>query len=480
MKREIVGTNQKALEINLDVSEYGTFAEIGAGQEVARWFFKVGGAAGTIAKTISAYDMTVSDAIYGPTERYVSRQRLQSMLAYEFNLLIQRLDKSRGQNTKFFSFAETVTARSYKHDNESHGWLGIRFQTEHKCEPSEIIIHVRMLDPSNIQQQEALGILGVNVIYGAYHFYQNPELYIESLLDNLDAKRVEVDMIKFSGHAFSKVDNRVMSLELVRQGLANSAMFTADGEVVQASELLYKKAILVERGSFRPVTRVTLNMLECAEAQFVQHPQVRDEEMVVLMEMTLRNLNVTTEGTIEHQDFLDRVDLLGSLGKTVLISNYGRFHSLAAHLFRYTKKMIGIAMGVPTLREIFEEKYYTDLEGGILESFGRLFKNDLKLFVYPMQEPKNKALITAANLQVAPNLRHLYMHLFENQLIQDLRGYDPSCLPIFSRDVLSKIKNDDASWEPLVPAEVATLVKQRGLFGCKRCESPALATTSKA
>jgi hypothetical protein len=461
--QEITGTHQKALHINLDGTKYGTFAEIGAGQEVARWFFRVGGAAGTIAKTISAYDMTVSDAIYGPSDRYVSRHRLHTMLDHEYGLLEERLKEKRGATTRFFVYADTVTARSFKQVDESHGWMGIRFQTEPLKEPSEILIHVRMLDKENFQQQEALGIIGVNAIYGALYLHHNPPALIKSLLDSLTSDRVEVDMVKFSGPDFQKVDNRVMSLELVQQGLANAAMFTADGEVVQAAEILYKKAILVERGSFRPVTKVTLDMLECAQAQFIQEPQVQGEEIVVLMEMTLKNL--AESGVIEHKDFLDRVDLLGSLGKTVLISNYGEFYRLAAYLFRYTKKMIGVAMGVPTLRELFEEKYYTDLEGGILESFGRLFKNALKLYIYPYQDPVTGSVITAGNMRVAPNLRHLYAYLLENLFIQGLRDVNESCLPILSRDVLAKIRKNDSSWEQMVPAEVAGLIKERRLFG---------------
>jgi hypothetical protein len=463
MNREILGTHQKALQINLDEAKYGTFAEIGAGQEVARWFFRVGGAAGTIAKTISAYDMTISDAIYGPADRYVTRQRLHSMLDHEFGLLQERLQEKRGATTRFFVFADTVRARGYKQVEETHGWLGMRFQPQPGSAPSDIIIHVRMLDKENVQQQEALGIMGVNVIYGALYLSQEPRTFIHSLIDNLTSERVEVDVIKFSGPAFRKVDNRLMSLELVEHGLATAALFTADGEVVQASEVLYKKPILVERGSFRPVTKVTLDMLEGAQALFVQEPNVQGEPLVVLMEMTLKNL--TEGGVIDHRDFLDRVDLLGSLGKTVLISNYGEYYRLAAYLFRYTKEMIGVVMGVPTLREIFEEKYYTDLEGGILESFGRLFKNALKLYVYPLKDPVTGALITAENLRVAPNLRHLYAHMMENMHIQGLRGYQEACLPIFSRDVLAKIRKGDGSWESMVPPQVAALIKERKLFG---------------
>ena len=462
MNREVIGTHQKALQINLDDTKYGTFAEIGAGQEVARWFFRVGGAAGTIAKTISAYDMTISDAIYGAAERYVTRQRLQSMLDHEYGLLLERLKDKRGATTRFFVFADTVKARGYKTVDDSHGWLGIRFQTGPGSEPAQIIIHVRMLDKENLQQQEALGIVGVNLIYSALSLH-GKETLIPALLENLTRDRVEVDMIKFSGAGFDKVDNRLMALQLVQQGLTSSAMFTADGEVVQAAEVLYKKAILVERGSFRPVTKVTLDMLECAQAQFIQEPNVQGEPVVVLMEMTLKNL--TDGGQIDHLDFLDRVDILGALGKTVLISNFAEFHRLAAYLFLYTKKMIGIVMGVPTLRDIFDEKYYADLEGGILESFGRLFKNDLKFYVYPLQDPATGSIITAGNLRVAPNLRHLYAYMMENLYIQGLRDIHEECLPIFSRDVLAKIRKGDSSWENMVPPQVAGLIKERKLFG---------------
>lgn len=465
MKREVLSTHEKALQINLDPSKYGTFAEIGAGQEVARWFFRVGGAAGTIAKTISAYDMMISDAIYGPAERYVGRQRLFTMLDREYGLLLERLDAKRGDTTKFFVFADTVAARSYSRRDDAHGWLGIRFQTEPRSEPSQIIIHLRLWDKENLQEQEALGILGVNLVHGAMNYHGDPERLIVSLVDNLTTDRVEVDMIKFSGPAFPNIDNRIMSLKLVQNGLTNAVMFTADGEMVQPADALYKKAILVERGSFRPVTRVTLDMLACSQALFVQEPQVKGEDVIVLMEMTMKNL--TTESGINHKDFLDRVDLLGALGKTVLISNYGEYHRLASYLFRYTKKMIGLAMGVPSLQEIFDEKYYTDLDGGILESFGRLFKNDLKLYVYPLREAKTGALITAGNLLIAPHLRHLYAYLLENRFIESLRDFNESCLPIFSRDVLAKIQARDSSWENLVPPQVAQIIKERKLFGCQ-------------
>lgn len=359
MEGEHLDTQQKAQQVNFDRSKYGAFAEIGAGQEVARWFFRAGGAAGTISKSMSAYDMAVSDAIYGPADRYVSRQRLNKMLEHEYELMYERLAKQRGASTKFFVFADTVAARSYTRKEDGNGWMGIRFQTEPLAPPNDIIIHVRLLDQDNLLQQEALGVVGVNLIYGAMYLHEHPEKLIRTLLDNLSTNRVEVDMIKFSGPVFATVDNRVMSLQLVEQGLTNAAMFNADGEVVNAADMLYKKPILIERGSFRPITKTTLHMLQSAMAQFVQEPQVQGEEVVVLFEMTLKNL--TDSGTIDHKDFLERVDMLGAVGKTVIVSNYAEYHRLASYLFRYTKKLVGVVMGVPTLKELFR-KYYADLE----------------------------------------------------------------------------------------------------------------------
>jgi hypothetical protein len=456
-------THQKALQVNLDPTKYGVFAEIGAGQEVARWFFRVGGASGTIAKTISAYDMTVSDAIYGASERYVSRRRLTSMLDHEYQLLVERLAAKRGASTKFFVFADTVAARSFLRRDETHGWMGIRFQTEPGAEPSDIFIHVVMWDRDNLQQQEALGILGVNLVHGALYLHWHPEAIVQALLDNLSIERIEVDMIEFHGPEFAKVDNRLLALELVEKGLTNAAMFLPDGRIVQPADALYKKCILIERGSYRPVTKVTVDMLRYAQAQFVQEPNVAGTNLEVLMEMTLKNLS--TEGKIDHQDFLDRVDLLGTLGKPVLISNYGEFHRLASYFHRFTKMPVGFVMGIPTLKELFEEKYYSELQGGILESFGRMFKNDLKLYVYPYKDPASGAVITAGNLRVAPHLRHLYMFLLENHFIQGMRDVNESNMNIFSREVLKELQCDAAGWEDKVPEQVAKLIKERSLLG---------------
>ncbi len=460
-----VGTNRKAFQINLDTAKYGTFAEIGAGQEVARRFFHVGGAAGTVAKTMSAYDMTFSDSIYGSGDRYVSRARLRRMLDHEYQLLVERLDAKFGSERTFFVFADTVAARSFKQHNESHGWLGVRFQTETRGEPSEIIIHVRMLDEANVDQQEALGVVGVNLLHAA--FYQpNLQQLIASLQDNLAENRIEVDMIKLSGPAYTTVDNRLMCLQLVSQGLTNAVMFRADGETVQPAEVFYKKAILVERGSFRPVTYATNDMLTGARRVFLEQCQYSESDLVVLMEMTLENL--LSEGQLNHADFLARVDILGALGRTVLVSKFGEYYRLAAYLSRYTNKMIGLVMGVPSLMEIFDEKYYLNLEGGILEALGRMFKSGLKLYVYPMIEDETGRLVTATKIDVAPNLRSLFHYLIDNEFIQEVAEYNPAYLRIHPPEVLAKLQSGEPSWETMVPPEVVEIIKAREFFGYRR------------
>jgi len=456
-------THQKALQINLDRAKYGTFAEIGAGQEVARWFFHVGGAAGTVAKTISAYDMTVSDAIYGPTARYVCRQRLEAMLDHEYTLLLQRLESSRGSESTFFVFADTVATRSHQRQQDGEGWLGMRFQTQPRAAPSEIILHVGMRDSEPTQQQEALGILGVNLIAGAFELHRDPLALLLSLTDDLARNRVEVDMIQFTGPAFAGVDNRLMSLRLVEHGLTDAALFNAGGEVVQPSEVLYKRPILVERGRFRPITNLTLDLLDRALEQFRDDPRLQGATPVVLTEMTLRDL--TAEGGIDHHDFLARVDTLAALSKTVLISNYMRYFRLVEYLSRYSQQPTCIAVGVPSLLNIADQRHYEDLTGGVLESVGRLFKEHVRLYVYPYREPDTGRLVTAETIAVAPHWRHLHAHLLEHRLLEPIRRYTSTYLPIRADEVLAQIRAGDARWEGQVPAAVVQVIKAKQLFG---------------
>ncbi|HYO81821.1 MAG TPA: TonB-dependent receptor, partial [Bryobacteraceae bacterium] len=459
---QTLSTPQKALQLNLDAQKFGTFAEIGAGQEVARWFFHVGRASGTVAKTISAYDMAISDDLYGPTNRFVSRARLESMLTREFDQLLQRLPHRESDVPKaLFVFADTVTTQS--RTRGGHGWMGVRFQDVPGGETSDIIIHFAMSDPETVRQQESAGILGVNLIHAALYSHPDPRAVLNSLMDGLTRRRIEVDMIKFSGPVFRGVDNRLMSLHLVEHALTDAAMFTASGEVVQPSEVLYGRGVLIERGSFRPVTNVTVDMLSRAERQQEEdHPESADEP-VVLMEMTLHNL--MSEKIIDPQDFLDRADLLGALGKTVMISNFTRFDRVTEFLRKSTQTSIAMVMGVPTLNEIFDEKYYVELPGGVLEGFGRLFQGPVRLLVYPTKDSSTGEILSMDSISVGAHQRKLLEWLCENGSIEPIRDYDPAQLHITPAEVLRLLQAGDPAWRGMVPAPVADLISRRRLFG---------------
>ncbi len=457
-------TEQKALQINLDPQAFGTFAEIGAGQEVARWFFHVGRSSGTVAKSISAYDMTISDQLYGSTSHYVSRERLASMLDREFAELTERLSPKRGSSTRFFAYADTVATRSYSKHRQGHGWLGIRFQSAPSEDPSEIVLHAELLDPEPVREQEALGRLGVNLIFGAFYHHDDPAGLIAFLTEDVGPRRIEIDMIRFRGPAFASVDDRLISLQLVEQGHTKAVLFTAAGEIVQPSEVLYGKPVILERGNFRPVTNVTLDMLRAVVRQLVSGGDA-GRDPAVLMETTLRNL----EGgqTVDHADFLARADIIGALGHMVLISSYTRFDLVAEYLRTYTREPIALILGVPTLKQVFDQKYYQDVEGGLLEGLGRLFAGHTRLFVLPTRESEGASLDTARDLEVAVRVQHLYAHFYENGYIEPIREFDHAQLHVTPADVLAKLQSGDPEWEEFVPPAAVHLIKERGYFGWK-------------
>jgi hypothetical protein len=463
---ELLTTNRKALVINLDETRYGTFAEIGAGQEVARHFFQAGGAAGTIAKTMSAYDMAYSDAIYGKSQRYVSKHRLTTMLDHEYGLLRERLSSTRGEKTRFFVFANTIAARSYKGNNECHGWLGVRFQVEPLRPPCELIVHVRMWDRENITQQQAIGILGVNLLYGAFYLSQDPNALVRSLIDGLSTTRIEIDLIELTGADITLSDHRLLTLQLVELGMTNAVLFGPGSEAVLPAEALYKKAVLTQRGSFHPITRVHLDMMRCAADRFANDPAVADKPVVQLCEMSMSKLQAN--GKVDQRDFLERVDTLSATGMNVLVSNDLPYFRLTSYFRRYTSEMIGFAMGARALGALFNETAYTELDGGILEAFGRMFKNNVRVFVYPrLQDPGDpkSPVVDATTLPLPENLRDLHGHVMHNGLVETLTNYDPSLLPMFARTALDSIRRGDSAWEAMVPAAAAALIKERRLFG---------------
>ena len=459
-------TLQKALEINLDPCKYGTIAEIGAGQEVARFFFQAGGAAGTVAKSMSAYDMQFSDSIYGDAGgRYVSRLRLERMLEYEFDLLIERIKEVRPRNSTFFAFSDTVAAQSYKRRSECHGWMGIRLQLYPDAEPSNIVIHVRMLDEHPRDQQTAIGMLGVNMIYGAYMHHKTPEVLIKSLFDNLGPQRLEIDMINFSGPYFEDIDNRLMSLHLVQSGLTHAVVFAPDGSVVQPAEVFYKKNILVYRGSFRPITHVNTDMAFCGKAAFQSEEDVDPDRTVQLAEITMATL--MNEGGIDPKDFLCRIDMLGELGFHVLISNYLRYFRLRAYFNRYTQRKIGIVAGIQNIYDIFNEDFYEGMEGGILEAFGKLFAGNVRVYVYPQLDKRsdNGKLMTIENIQVKKEVSFLLKHLLDNQWIVPIENYNRDHLHLRSRDILAQLRKGDGEWASGVPESVHRAIVEKRLYG---------------
>ncbi len=449
----MISTFDKAQELNLDPAIYGTFAEIGAGQETANWFFRASGSAGMVAKTICAYDMTMSDAIYGKCDRYVSRQRLRQMLDHEYGILIERLGPKRGVSTTFFSLCNTVRARGYQDTGECHGWVGLRFQLKPEDEPSDIFIHVRLLDDTNQEQKESLGIVGVNLIHAAFRHRGHLGRFVASLGDNLRPGRVEVDMLKFHGHGYGFFDNRLCSLALVEAGLTEAAMFLPDGEVVQAAEALYKKPILLLRGSFDPVSKLHLQMLEQSRAEFSKTLDPDEQEKTIeLCEMTMANL---LRGTaIDHVDFIDRCDALQALGKTVLVSRYAEFHRIAAYLSRSTERPVGIVLSIGLLNELFKAKWSENLAGGLLESFGRLFKNQVTLYVYPWKNRHTGELVDAVNFLPPEECRHLYRHFFETGRVMPVPVGDAELLKFTGRDIRTMIEGGDETWKRFVP-EVA-------------------------
>ena len=451
----------KALELNLDQSIYGTFAEIGAGQEVANWFFKASASAGTVAKSISAYDMTVSDAIYGKSARYVSRERMVSMLDAEFNQLIERLNPQRGDNTTFFAYTNTVRARGYKDNGECFGWMGIRFQLKPGDPPSDILLHVRLLDEENVDQMEALGVVGLNLIYAAFKHRNNLKRFVESLVDNIDHKRVEIDMLKFTGAGFQQIDNRLCALQLVKSKLAMTAMFNPKGEVVQAAETLYGKPVILLRGSFRPTARVHLELMRQTHEQFSKCLTPEDSEKTIeLCEISMANMLRGEEiDTVDAEDFLNRCDSLKALGKTVMISRCPEFHRLISVLSRYTKKPVAIVLSIGLLHELFKEKWSDNLAGGVLESFGRLFKNGNQLYVSSWFNKRKGSLVTADIYKSPENYRNLYQHFLENNMVNAIELSNINLLKYNGRDLLKMIGEGEETWKEFIPEEIHQYVE---------------------
>ena len=463
MARQLLETDQKALEINLNPKIYGTFAEIGAGQEVARYFFQVGAAAGTIAKTMSAYDKVYSDQIYGtePSGRYVCESRIHKMVSHEYDLMVERLRHDR-PDTTFFVFADTVAAINYSRTIRGNGWLGLRFQLDPSAGTyNDLLLHVRMLDNDNQLQQQAIGILGVNMIYGAYNYHEDPETLVQSLMDSLKG-RIAIDMIVLDGPEFP-VDNRLLSLWLVKHGLTDITIFNPAGRSIHASEFLYRKHVMVVRGSYRPITLVNEDMIKAGYKQFRESEGIDPAKSFLLTELTLDNLQESAE--LNERDFLHRARLLNALGQTVIISNYHRYGDLIEYLSNYKVSPVGIVLGVNELLQLISDKYNNNQDGRLLAAFGEIFTRNVKIYVYPAQQEGSPDLMTAQNVPIPEGVKFLYKHLLDSGQIVDINHVDTDNLSIYSKDVLQAVENGEEGWEKQVPERVARLIKEENLFG---------------
>lgn len=418
---------------------------------------------------MSAYDKDFSDAIYGIEEdgRYVTELRLKKMLGHEIDLMERRLSREKHPNKLFFAYANTVATIDFSKRYKGHGWVGIRFQLDPKEDYNEISIHIRFHQTEARLQQETLGVLGVNLIYGAFYKHDNPKKLLRYLYDHIDKDTIEIDTVNFSGPRFAHIDNRLMSLQLVKNGMTEAVMFDPSGNNILPAEQLYKKNVLALRGSFRPVTKVNMSMFEKSYEMFLKENKVDKDKTEVIFEITLSNLRA--EGEIDEEDFLDRADLLCSLGQTVMISNFKEYYRVVEYFSNYTKARMGLAMGVSNLIEIFDEKYYRHLSGGILEAFGKLFFRDLKVYLYPMKDQNSGQVITSENLKVHPRMKELYKFFKFNGKVLDITDYDAHTLDIFSREVLKMIENNEEGWQEMLPDGIAEMIEEKGLFGCIVC-----------
>lgn len=447
---KLLKPQQKALEINLNDSIYGTFAEIGAGQEVARNFFQVGAAAGTIVKTMSAYDKAYSDAIYGiGNGRYVSESRLYDMLDHEYQLIEERLQHVCDDKT-YFVFADTVAAINYTRTIKGNGWIGIRFQHQPCDKSNEVVLHVKMTDTNNRQQQEAIGILGVNLLYACYHYRDNMEYFIKSLIDGIK-DRVKVDMIRVNGDAFDHIDNRLLSLYLIKHGLSEVCMLSEDGNPIHASEFLYKRDLMVVRGNFRPPTLVTEDVFEKGFKQFNDEDYINNDKSILMSEITINE-------DIDEKDFLHRAKMLNGLGQKIIVSNCHNHQELINYLQDYKVQNLGLVIGVMELLKIIETKHRENQDGRLLVAFGELFTRNIKIYIYPAVQ-KDGSLMTLQNLPVPEDIELLYKHLLRSEQLIDITDFDEDKLGIFSWDVLESIKNGTDDWKSMVPERIIPLIQ---------------------
>jgi len=465
MEITVESPRTKALKLNLDPNIFGTIAEIGAGQEVARRFFIAGGSSGTVAKTISAYDTALSDKIYGLTDdkRYVSKHRLKNMLKVEFESLTEVLYDKRDENTCYFAFANTVTAINFQKDNEPHGWIGIRYQLKPKDDPNEIIMHVRMYERDNILQQRTLGILGVNMIYAAYFHYDKPNSFLKSLMDYISAEQVEVDMIKMTGPQLDYIDNRLLGVQLVKNEMTDAVVFDRDMKIGQPADIFYKKNILFLRGSFRPITYVGFDMIRTGFNHFKKDIDYTKDNTLIFCEISLNNLS--ERGNFDERDFLERVKLLSGMGMNVMVSKFKHHYELVSFFTQYNILKLGIIAGIINMKDVLKDRYYRHLRGGIVEASSLLFVKNMKLYLYPAKQRNSEELLTLAHLKLPEDIKSLLNYFILTEKIVEIQNVNEKKLHVFSKEVLRKIHKGDSDWEKMVPKYVSKMIKANNMFG---------------
>jgi hypothetical protein len=386
---EKVGTHQKALSINLDASKFGSFAEIGAGQEVARWFLIVGGASGTVAKTISAYDKEVSDDLYGRGTRYVSKQRVQAMMESEWKQLLAELQASRGATTKFFAFVDTVSARNYAGTNECHGWVGVRFQQQPGGPASDVILHINLQDPTNLQQQAAVGILGVNLIYCVFYHLSSTDEFLAGLFEDLSLDRVEIDLVELSGPAFAEWNKRNLHASLILNGYAEAIAFAVDGSLAPPTEVLYKKALVLAPGLFERASELHGQLIQTTLAHVPKQEIEQSKGSLGMFCLSKQPMLPDTE-TPTAENVVEHVEELQKLGYGTLLFRDRELYRMSEFVSRYTKSQVYFAVGLSVLVYALQDRY-KDLAGALLEGVARLFSQNVRLGVYPMPEEDLKA-----------------------------------------------------------------------------------------
>ncbi len=445
-------TLAKALQINQDLERYGAFAEIGAGQEVARHFFLAGRASQTIAKTMSAYDMIYSDEIYGreASGRYVVESRLMKMLDKEYALLQRRLATHRGDKTKFFAFANTV-ATGTPETPRCHGWMGVQFQKNPNGESNTIILHVRMLDRMRIQQQEALGVLGVNLLEAAFFHLDDPEHFIDNLIENLKKDQLVIDVLKFAGPDLKHFDNRRMNLSLVARGVSEAVLFDAHLDILNIADTVHGKILLFQRGSYKPFTKTHLDVLEKGIEQLTK--ETGTKEVLPILEIT-----IPPKSELDMDDFITRIEMIAKLGFKPLVSQFHLYYQLKRFFRKYTDQPMAIVMEASKLSKIFDEFHYKNLEGGIMEGLGKLLDAKTKLFIYPHKT--DQLCQTASTFHPPPKVAHLYSHFLDLQQITDISGCDESGIYHHANEIRELFQKKDSSWEKMVPQKIADLIKK--------------------